>query len=219
LESIDKHAPFIVKDGMKLFTFGGMGKFAGSFAGKAGDKVGDLFKRHDSHADVFDVPVQSKYKLPKYFSDPSLKVNDGVLQNKLDRLVAEDISIWEKFRTGELDRTKFEVHHMVSEKSTKTSEHSLWEKSGLNPNDGINKVLLPKKSDYYPGRSTHAGRHTDAHHDRLIDSMNTIKRIGEAEGWTPGQFKLRFQEMLIEERIGLINGKTDLYMNKKNGKK
>jgi hypothetical protein len=108
-----------------------------------------------------------------------------------------------------------QVHHIVSDKNPLTTRHPLWDLAGMNPNDSMNKMLLPTKKgaeEMWTGttRSIHEGRHLKDVSVHLEKKMDTAQRKGYLSGGTQEQYATELRKIILEERKVLSTGERML---------
>lgn len=104
----------------------------------------------------------------------------------------------------------FQRHHLVSPTNTITADHEIFERAGMSYEAFQNKMMLPRDRSVHPSRTVHQGRHTTAHNQRMLDSMNDILEKGMREGWTQEQYRDALDSLLAAERQRLRRGEIEL---------
>jgi hypothetical protein len=93
-------------------------------------------------------------------------------------------------KTGKITSVEgAQIHHVVSNKNPLTREHDLWELAGMNPNDRINKMVLPDKDGAKSlwastKRSIHSGGHVKPVRTHLEKKMDAAQRHRQVNVFT-----------------------------------
>jgi len=120
-------------------------------------------------------------------------------------------------RTGKIKSVEgAQVHLVVSDKRKFTKEHPLWELAGMNPNDPVNKMLLPTKKGAEEmwtrtTRSIHDGGHLKDVSTHLETKMSKVLDKYEGiGGGTQQQYATELRKIILEERQALSSGERML---------
>jgi hypothetical protein len=101
-------------------------------------------------------------------------------------------------------------HHILHQK---LKGHEMWEKAGMDVEDGVNKMLLPNKKgamEIDTTRTIHEGRHSQKVERELRESMNDALERGKAEGWTQEQYRSELLDIIQQEGYALRTGERQL---------
>jgi len=116
-------------------------------------------------------------------------------------------------RTPALDSKLFQKHHVISNKSTRTQDHPLWEMAGMHADEPVNMMLLPTVKGTEMSttmRSIHQGRHLESVSESLAEQMNVVLRTSRGQNWSQDQFRLRLIQIMQKERTLLKSGERRL---------
>ena len=112
-------------------------------------------------------------------------------------------------RTPALDSKLFQKHHVISNKSTRTQDHPLWEMAGMHADEPVNMMLLPTVKGAEVSttmRSIHQGRHLDSVSKELAKQMQRELEMGELQQWSQSQYRESLLQIIQQERELLKSG-------------
>jgi hypothetical protein len=128
----------------------------------------------------------------------------------------EDNPIVRDRRTGKIKSVKgTQKHHIISDKIKETRDHPLWELAGMDPDDAVNRILLPTKKGAEniwttSQRSLHQGRHQKIVSENLTrkmqDAVDEVRRVNGSRE----QYAAELRKIIQEEAQALKNGERML---------
>jgi len=105
-------------------------------------------------------------------------------------------------------------HHIIHQK---LRDNPLWEKAGMNVEDGINKMLLPTKKGAAmtsTERSIHEGRHVKKIEEQLEIKMQNALEKGQRHNYTQDQYRAELKDIIQQECKLLKSGNRILNNSK-----